>query len=351
MEAFVTYRLKLSVAALLVSFGSVANLCGQTTQKQMAVYVLDFSTNLKGDMQLVATDLTGAVETAFSRRRTAFRLLERRSFNDVVRQNGLEGDVKAILQGEKPSLKFIQKMQAANADAFIRGELVERIDGVLLTVSLTRPNTEKVWQGQARHNKLEWLSGDVQKKEAEALAAEAAAALLPDPPAVENGDDGPRGIELASAGHCDQALPRLQNAASVDTDNAEIFYWMGRCQNQAGDFNAAILTLKSAISRNPRRADLFAERARSYMGIRKRDNALEDLDRALKLDAGNVASIELRGDIYVQQSKFPEAVDAYNSAYDLNKTQSLCVKLADAYRKNGTSDAAKTIERSCPSVH
>jgi cytochrome c-type biogenesis protein CcmH/NrfG len=351
MEIFVTHRLKLSVVGLILSIGSHNHLRGQAPQKQLAVYILDFSTNLKGEMYTVATDMTGAVETAFSRRRSAFRLLERRSFNDIVRQNNLEGDVKAMLKGEKPSPKFIQKMEGANADAFIRGELVERIGGVSLTVSLTRLNTEKVWQGQARHTPYEWLNPDVQKKEAEALAAEAAAALLPDPPAVENGDDGPRGIELAAAGHCDQALPRLHDAASVDTDNAEIFYWMGRCQNQAGDFNAAILTLKSAISRNPRRADLFAERARSYMGIRKRDNALEDLDRALKLDAGNVASIELRGDIYVQQSKFPEAVEAYNSAYDLNKTQSLCVKLADAYRRNGTADAAKTIERSCPSVH
>jgi tetratricopeptide (TPR) repeat protein len=334
-------------ASLLLILVMVSPVFSQSPPKlPMEIYVLDFGTNIKGDLGVVASDLSAATETAFSRRRQAFRVLERKNFNDIVRQNQLEADVQAIGRGQKPSQKFIQQMKGA--DGFVRGELVTRVDGVVLTVSLTLLNSEKIWQGQARHSQYEWLSGDIQKKEAEALAADAAASLLPSLAGPVVGEDGPRGMDLAKSGRCDEAVPLLQSAASIDTGNAELYFWIGSCQNRDGDFETASRTLTSGISRNFKRADMFTERARSFVGQKLYSRALEDLDQSLRLDPRSLNSIELRGDVAMLTGRYSDAVSAYDEVYQLDPTRARCLKVAEAHKRNGASNPA--LERSCASL-
>src|SRR5262249_28417635 len=123
------------------------------------------------------------------------------------------------------------------------------------------------------------------------------AALLPAAAEPVVGDDGPRGIKLAKEGRCSEAMPLLRNAAAVDSGNAELFYQMGRCQNQSGDFEPAARNLSSAISRNSKRADFFVERALSFAAQKQSQRALDDVDQALRLDPANLEAEEARGDI------------------------------------------------------
>jgi hypothetical protein len=186
---------------------------GQTPPKPLAIHVLEFDTTITGENRTVARDIAEAIETAFSRRRV-FRLLERKILNDLVRQNKMERDLQAVKAGQPPSKEFQQ--QFSGADGFVRGELKSGLDGVVLTVSLIKLNSEKLWQGQRRHSLYEWLSGDIRDREAQALAAEAAAAVAPESPAPSAGDDGVRGLEAAQKGNCDTAVPLLQVAVAVE---------------------------------------------------------------------------------------------------------------------------------------
>jgi Flp pilus assembly protein TadD len=321
-----------------------ASAYAQTAGQPFTMYILDLDTNIKGDFRSVAGSLASALETAFSDR-PAFRILERRNLSLLGSQIQLDKEVQSILQGRPASPRFVQQVQA---DGFLHGELVNGPDGVVLTLAILTPAGEKKWQGQAAHTLAEWQLRSTQKNESETLAAKAEARLraASEPPRI--GDDGPHGIELAKTGNCRDAMPFLQNAAAVDSGNAELYYHIGRCQNQTGDFEAAARTLTAGLSRNARRADLFAERARSFVGQRLFNRALEDLDQALRLDSKDPATIELRGDVFLQMGHFADAVSAYYDAYQIGATKLRCLKLADAYKRNGAADAG--LERSCTAL-
>ena len=315
----------------------------------LAIYVADLDTNIAGEHRSLAQDLSNAIETALSRRPKSFRLLERRKFNDVIRRQKLEKDVRALVNGGSASSELAS--QLPGADGVISGELKNnQLGEVMLTISLTKMDSEKIWQARRKHTLYQWLDSDVQDREAESLAADAAAKLLPEAQVIPQGEDGPRGIELAKSGKCPEALSFLRNATAVDFTNAEVFFYMGRCQNQAGDYLEAAQTLTSAIARNPRRADLFLERAGSFLGQMLYSRALEDIDQAARVDRNNMQAVELRGDVLMKLGKYDESVSAYYVVYQQDPTRVTCLKLTEAYRKNGASGAAATLEKTCTTL-
>lgn len=320
-------------------------------QKPLAIYVLDFDTNITGENRSVAVNLATSVETAFSQRRTDFKVLERRSMNEIVRQNKMERDLNALSKGERPSLQFIR--QFSQADGVLRGELkTDNLGGVVLTLSLTKLDSEKLWQSQKIHTLYEWLNGDLRAKDAVEFAADAAAKInVPLKSASHiSEDDALRGLEFAEQGRCPDAMPFLRNASAADSRNTEVFYRIGKCQNQSGEYEAAVDSLRSAIETNPRRADLFVERAISFSALKDFPTAQRDLDQALKIDPGNLAAIELRGDVFMHRRLYADAVGAYYEIYQQQPTRSRCTKLAAAYLKNGARDASVKLERTCASL-
>jgi WD40 repeat protein len=139
-------------------------------EKRMAVYVLDIDTNITGEFSAASQALTLTLEAAFSKHSMAFQVLDRRHLNDIVKANKLEKDLQAVLHGEPAPLQFAGLVIA---DGFIHGNLVDGPDGAVLTLTLTRLNSEILWQGQAKHTKAEWQLQKVQKEESAKLAAEA----------------------------------------------------------------------------------------------------------------------------------------------------------------------------------
>ncbi len=121
---------------------------------QMATYVLDVDTNTKGEFGSVAPQLTEALQTAFSEKRDVFKILERRHLDQLVKASQLERDLQSISHGEPASAQFVRQVRA---DGFIRSELVDGPDGVVLTVTLVNLNSEVMWAGQARESSAGWL--------------------------------------------------------------------------------------------------------------------------------------------------------------------------------------------------
>jgi hypothetical protein len=144
--------------------------------KPMAVYVLDVDTNIKGEFSPVAPELTEALQTAFSEKHEVFNILERRHLDQLVRANQLEKDLDAISHGGTASAQFVRQIRA---DGFIRSELVDSPDGVVLTVTLVNLNSAVIWQAQLSESRAAWLLHDIQKRDAEKLAEEAAVRFKP----------------------------------------------------------------------------------------------------------------------------------------------------------------------------
>jgi hypothetical protein len=169
-EANMEVRLRHSWSMLFVLVALLTPCRGQTPPpKPMSIYVLDVSTNIKGDFSAVAPELTQVLQTAFSQKHDAFKILERSHLDQLVRANQLESDLDSILQGKTVSAHFVQLI---HADGFISSELVDGPDGVVLTVTLESQNSEILSQGQAIESRAMWLLHKVQVRDATKLADE-----------------------------------------------------------------------------------------------------------------------------------------------------------------------------------
>lgn len=166
-----------SVRALSLLLASLCPAFGQPVPpKPLAVYILEIETDVKGDFSKAAGQLTSALETAFTNHH-AFKVLERRNLSLIVKQNQLEKDLQAVLEGSPLSQRLVRHVQGA--DGFIYGELKNGADGAVLTLFLTGLNSVRLWEGQASHTLAKWQLSETQKTEAEALAAMAEARLWP----------------------------------------------------------------------------------------------------------------------------------------------------------------------------
>src|ERR1035441_2763498 len=102
-------RLLYSLSMLFVFIALLTPCHGQTSPpKPMSVYVLDVTTNLKGDFSTIAPELTQVLQTALSQRHDVFNILERSHLDQLVRAYQLESDLDSILQGKTPSTHFVQ---------------------------------------------------------------------------------------------------------------------------------------------------------------------------------------------------------------------------------------------------
>jgi predicted Zn-dependent protease len=163
----------------------------------------------------------------------------------------------------------------------------------------------------------------------------------------ENVELAPRAMKIAESGDCKTALPLLETAVSANPSNVNLILVLGRCQNALGKFSEASQSLTSAIEMSGNRADLYAERAKSFFGRNQFRPALSDVDQALKYQPGNPAAVELRGDIFMQKGPDDDAVNAYYDVYQRAPTRGLCSKLAQAYLKNGAENSATRLEEAC----
>lgn len=251
--------LKRSGLLVLGFAGSV--LAQGSLPRPLPVYFLEVRTNIAGESATVAEDITTSMETAFSSRRQSFRLIEKRDLGEVERQ------ILANLEvGKKPSPALIAK--ARSAYGFVRGELVRRDDGVELRVKMIAMDSEILWAQEKTLSLLKWKDGEARREVAAWLAADAEAQVFsvpvqPGPPARKP-EDAEMGINAASKGDCAKARPFLENASAIDPNNAEVYFWLSRCQNLEGQSQAAGESATHGLLAK-QRPDLFLERAVSLL--------------------------------------------------------------------------------------
>ncbi|PWU03818.1 MAG: hypothetical protein C5B51_18010 [Terriglobia bacterium] len=180
-------------------------------------------------------------------------------------------------------------------------------------------------------------------------AAEPAAAALSPVPAAprQAAADLPHGIELATSGKCQEALPYLQRGLAIDPQNAGAHSLLGRCLATAGDYRAAYNAFTQAIRLDQRRAEYFLERARAAYSLGQYDLAAGDVDQILAINKREPAAYDLRGDLAMKIARYGEAANAYKLSLDLQADSRVCNKYADAIGRNGNRDLADEVRRNC----
>ena len=92
-----------------------------------------------------------------------------------------------------------------------------------------------------------------------------------------------------------------------------------------GEFQNAMDEIQKSIKLCPDSACYLAIRGRAYFGLGKYDNAMFDFDKAVSLNQNSIDAFLGRGMAYYSKNKFQEAFD------DLSKAINIDQKCADAY--------------------
>lgn len=113
---------------------------------------------------------------------------------------------------------------------------------------------------------------------------------------------------------------RLANLLAPETMDWKM--GLARSFFKQGRFADAAALCKSLIENHPDRADMWMLLANAHLGMKEPMRAAEDLEIVKRLGKANAASLNLLGDIYVNEELYPMAVDAYLAALKKSKKAS-----------------------------
>jgi len=108
------------------------------------------------------------------------------------------------------------------------------------------------------------------------------------------------------------ALADYLKSIDYDTTTVKVYYWIGWCYNDLGQFEKAIPYLQKAISFEKQNYLSYSEIGFSFFSLGRYAEAIEQLSRADLLKPKFETTIYYLGLCYVKQNQKPEAVKKYN---------------------------------------
>ena len=122
-------------------------------------------------------------------------------------------------------------------------------------------------------------------------------------------------------GQGELALKEIERAlnAKNQEDIAECLGIRGRAKAIVGDYDGAIVDADAAVEQDPKNLYNFLNRA-DVRHMRGEINlAMEDINKALAIDAKNPIAYKLQGDIFDEQSETAQAEASYRKCYEFSK--------------------------------
>jgi tetratricopeptide (TPR) repeat protein len=131
------------------------------------------------------------------------------------------------------------------------------------------------------------------------------------------------------------ALLDCHAAIQLNPNYAEAYSVMGNVHWMQGQRDEALTDYDEALHLNPKNPDLWYNRALFYM--RNDDaKAIVDLTQALSLAPGYQDALYIRGNAWLDQQKYPAAIQDYSDALRINKpTGNVYHQRGFAYLKSG----------------
>jgi tetratricopeptide (TPR) repeat protein len=165
------------------------------------------------------------------------------------------------------------------------------------------------------------------------------------------------GDQFLSRGDTKEAIKNYEEAGKLLAGDAQVQYILGRIYNGAGDYEAAISTLESAIKMLEATQPLdivklgnvetelgLAYRRRSNTLNQKADYdaAIQHLKKAINLNSTDSEPLAILGGLYRRKGEYAQAYDSYKRAWSLNPTSSYALgNVASLAWYEGKKDEAR----------
>ena len=152
-------------------------------------------------------------------------------------------------------------------------------------------------------------------------------------------------------GEIGEAVKKL----AADPANVELLIALGRAQAAAWHYRDAISTYTAAIKLHPKNAILYRHRGHRYITTRQLDKAVEDLERASKLDESSYDIWYHLGLAYYLKGKFEKAAQAYERCRHHAEGEDALVAVSDwlymSYKRlKDDFEAAGVLNRIAPGL-
>lgn len=150
-----------------------------------------------------------------------------------------------------------------------------------------------------------------------------------------------KALALKNKNHYDEAILAFARIIQDEPNNVPAIWLHGVCLYCTGEEEKAIADFTKAITINPKFAEAYSSRAKSYSVLGKGDLAKADIAKAIKLQPLNANIYALAGYIYASLNQFSEAISLYSKAIELEpKTFLFRHNRAMAYTSSGDLNKA-----------
>ncbi len=126
-----------------------------------------------------------------------------------------------------------------------------------------------------------------------------------------------RGLAFYEVEKYNKSLDDFNAYITLHPDDVDAYQYRANLKYLLGDFEGSIIDYNRTLSRFPSNIN-YVNRANSKLQLQKYEDALEDVDEALAIDANDAEAINNKGDIYFALNKFEAALDMYNKAVLIN---------------------------------
>ncbi|MFN7997242.1 MAG: sulfatase-like hydrolase/transferase [Bryobacteraceae bacterium] len=114
-------------------------------------------------------------------------------------------------------------------------------------------------------------------------------------------------LGLASAGKVSESTRQLETLRARIPDVTDLRIALGQNHQRNGDFGSAAREFKAAVEQDPSDAQARYELGFCYFHLRQIDDAIRELNTALKLESWYTRADEALADIFIQKKDFPQA--------------------------------------------
>jgi tetratricopeptide (TPR) repeat protein len=134
-------------------------------------------------------------------------------------------------------------------------------------------------------------------------------------------------------------------AILVDPTTLDWKMGLARCLFKQERYSQAVALCNNLIAENPDRADLWLLQANAYIGLNQPQKAAVNYELVDHLGQSTVASLNMLGNIYVNQELFDTAVDHYVRALekDPNSSPADAMRAANVLTAHGALDQTKRL--------
>jgi tetratricopeptide (TPR) repeat protein len=104
----------------------------------------------------------------------------------------------------------------------------------------------------------------------------------------------------------------------LETEDADIYISHGVSHLKEGQIEDAINDFNKAIKLDPGKAVAYVARGSAYFRLNRLDNAISDYNSAIEIKPDLAVAYQNRGSVYYTQGKFDNAISDYNKAIEIN---------------------------------